>query len=238
MIPQHIAIVMDGNGRWAEKRKLPRLQGHKAGVDAVKTAIRCCLEKGIPFLSLFAFSSENWRRPQGEVAFLMELFLQSLEKELPVLHENQIGLRFLGDMQGLSIALQQCMRHAEEYTRNNQKLHVNIVINYGGRWDIVQATQHIAQKIVTKQLELEEIDEELVRDHLCTQGIPDPDLFIRTSGEQRLSNFFLMQLAYTELYFPACYWPDFDEKEFHKALQNFHRRERRYGKTHQQLTEG
>lgn len=235
ILPQHIAIVMDGNGRWAQSRGLSRVDGHCAGVDAVKTVIRCCMEKEIKALSLFAFSSENWLRPENEVEFLMQLFVRALGHEVEELHRYDVRLRFPGDKQALSKRLQEKMASAEKLTKNNKRLMLNIVVNYGGKWDIVQATKRIALDISTGKLAPSAINENLVAQFLSTADLPDPDLFIRTSGEQRISNFFLWQLAYTELYFTDIHWPDFNREEFEKALNSYRRRERRYGKTRQQL---
>lgn len=228
---------MDGNGRWAERRELSRFKGHQAGVEAVKTAIQCCLKHAIPILSLFAFSSENWSRPESEIAFLMELFLEALNKEVNELHEQSICLRFTGLKDKLSSSLQSHMEKAEALTAKNNRLILNIVINYGGRWDIVHAAKLIAKEVMAGNLSVNAIDESIVTNYLNTANLPDPDLFIRTSGEMRISNFFLWQLAYTELYFTETYWPDFTAEEFERALANFSQRERRYGKISQQLDE-
>ncbi|RMX01929.1 isoprenyl transferase [Legionella jordanis] len=238
ILPKHIAIVMDGNGRWALSRGLLRVEGHRAGVEAVKTVIRCCLETGIPILSLFAFSSENWSRPSNEVEFLMQLFIDALGHEVKELHQHGIRLRFTGDRNGLSQKLQEQMQAAEKLTAENNRLTLNVVVNYGGKWDIVQATKTIARQILAGQLKPEDIDESLISNALSTHDLPDPDLFIRTSGEQRISNFFLWQLAYTELHFTDIHWPDFNVEEFRKALDSFSQRERRYGKTSQQIGKG
>ncbi|KTD17339.1 polyprenyl diphosphate synthase [Legionella jordanis] len=229
---------MDGNGRWALSRGLLRVEGHRAGVEAVKTVIRCCLETGIPILSLFAFSSENWSRPSNEVEFLMQLFIDALGHEVKELHQHGIRLRFTGDRNGLSQKLQEQMQAAEKLTAENNRLTLNVVVNYGGKWDIVQATKTIARQILAGQLKPEDIDESLISNALSTHDLPDPDLFIRTSGEQRISNFFLWQLAYTELHFTDIHWPDFNVEEFRKALDSFSQRERRYGKTSQQIGKG
>jgi undecaprenyl diphosphate synthase len=227
--PQHIAVVMDGNGRWAERQGLPRIEGHKAGVDSVKKMIRHCMAKKIPYLSLFAFSSENWARPVEEVNFLMELFLESLRKELPELNEHGIRIRFTGDRSLLSSMLQTQMQEAEILTAANQQLVLNIVVNYGGKWDIVNAAKKIAQAVAEGKLALDEVNESHFASNLDTVGLPDPDLLIRTSGELRISNFFLWQLAYTELYFTEVSWPDFGEQELDLALDSFNRRKRRFG---------
>lgn len=226
---------MDGNGRWAENKGLLRIEGHRKGLAAVKTTVRCCLEHTIPMLSLFAFSSENWTRPESEVMFLMELFLEALKDEVKALHEQGVSLRFIGCRQGLSSTLQEKMQEAEGYTAVNNRLILNIVINYGGRWEIVNAAKDLVRDVLAKAISPEMITETSFAQYLSTRGIPDPDLFIRTSGEQRISNFFLWQLAYTELYFSPVYWPDFDAHEFSAALASFQGRERRYGKTSQQL---
>lgn len=228
-LPQHIAIVMDGNGRWAELRGLPRIEGHKAGVAAVKEMIRCCVEKKIACLSLFAFSSENWSRPIDEVNFLMELFVQALQKELAELNAHGVKMRFSGDREVLAPALQQQMNEAELLTGTNQQLTLNVVMNYGGKWDITNATKKICQAVANGDLRLDDINEQVFEQHLDTYSLPEPDLFIRTSGELRISNFFLWQLAYTELYFTEVHWPDFNAQELELALASFGRRKRRFG---------
>lgn len=228
-LPQHIAIVMDGNGRWAEKRGLARIEGHKAGVDSVKEIIRCCLEKKIKCLSLFAFSSENWSRPVAEVNFLMELFVEALKLELADLNQHGIQMRFTGDRSVLTQALQNEMHAAEELTRNNKQLILNIVVNYGGKWELVAAAKRMTQAVIQGDISLESINEMSFAQFLETEGLPEPDLFIRTSGELRISNFFLWQLAYTELYFTDVHWPDFHKDEFDRALASFSTRKRRFG---------
>lgn len=228
-LPKHIAIVMDGNGRWAEGRGLPRIEGHKAGVDAVRAMIRACLEKKIPCLSLFAFSSENWQRPSEEVNFLMGLFIEALKNELDELNQHGVQMRFTGDRTRLSELLQQQMVESEQLTKNNQKLILNIVVNYGGKWDLLTAAKKMTQAVLSGDLELSEINEEQFARFLDTSDLPEPDLFIRTSGELRISNFFLWQLAYTELYFTEVHWPDFGQKELERALESFGKRKRRFG---------
>lgn len=220
---------MDGNGRWAENRGLPRVEGHKAGLESVKKIINCCLEKKIPCLSLFAFSSENWSRPMAEVNFLMELFLEALRKEINDLNHHGIRVRFTGDRQPLSQVLQSQMRDAEVLTRDNQHLILNVVVNYGGKWDIVTAAKKMFHAVSENKLALEEINETVFTQFLDTNGLPEPDLFIRTSGELRISNFFLWQMAYTELYFTEVHWPDFNEQELELALASFRKRARRFG---------
>ncbi|OGV51873.1 MAG: di-trans,poly-cis-decaprenylcistransferase [Legionellales bacterium RIFCSPHIGHO2_12_FULL_42_9] len=236
-IPQHIAIIMDGNGRWAESRGLMRFEGHIAGIETVKTVIKSCLDTQIPVLSLFAFSSENWLRPPKEVHFLMQLFLETLQKEVQELNKRQICLHFTGDRQGLLPAIQEQMHYAEELTAGNQALTLNLALNYGGRWEIVRAARCIAEDVRAGNVEIDSINEQSFGQYLATRALPDPDLFIRTSGESRISNFFLWQLAYTELYFTPTLWPDFTKEEFEKALVSFQERERRYGQTSQQINE-
>ncbi|WP_058472455.1 polyprenyl diphosphate synthase [Legionella quateirensis] len=228
-LPQHIAIVMDGNGRWAENRGLARIEGHRAGVETVKKMIRSCLEKKIGCLSLFAFSSENWSRPIAEVNFLMELFVEALRKELAELNQHGIRIRFTGDREPLSPVLQKEMREAEFLTRDNQQLILNVVVNYGGKWDIVTAAKKMSRAVISGQVALDEINESNFAQFLDTDGLPEPDLFIRTSGELRISNFFLWQLAYTELYFTEVHWPDFNIEELELALESFSKRKRRFG---------
>ena len=221
---------MDGNGRWAESRGLARIEGHKAGVDSVKKMISGCLERKISCLSLFAFSSENWSRPIEEVNFLMELFIDALRKELAQLNQHGIRMCFTGDRSPLSTSLQKQMQEAEVLTKNNNQLILNIVVNYGGKWDLVHAAKKMAQAVVDGKLNLDECNEEIFGQFLDTACLPDPDLFIRTSGELRISNFFLWQLAYTELYFTDVHWPDFNESQLALALEAFSRRKRRFGR--------
>lgn len=234
-IPQHVAIIMDGNGRWAQERGLQRTDGHRAGVDAIKPILRACAEKGIKALSVWAFSLDNWARPVTEVEYLLQLFVSSLDKELTELHENGIRLKFLGDRSGLSDVLCQAMLSAEELTSTNNVTTLNVVINYTGRWDLLQATKKIAAEVAAGNIAVENISEENISSHLATASLPEPDLFIRTSGEKRISNFFLWQIAYTELYFTDTAWPDFSVGDFEKALASFSSRERRFGKTSEQL---
>lgn len=228
-LPKHIAIVMDGNGRWAESRGLPRIEGHKAGVESVKTITRSCIEKSITCLSLFAFSSENWRRPADEVNFLMDLFIAALQNELAELHQHDIQMRFTGDRSALSQKLQEQMIEAELLTKNNKALILNIVVNYGGKWDVLSAAKKMTQAVLDGALKIDEVDEEVFSQFLDTHDLPEPDLLIRTSGELRISNFFLWQLAYTELYFTQVHWPDFSKQELDLALASFSHRKRRFG---------
>ena len=228
---------MDGNGRWAENRGLPRSEGHCAGVDVVKTIVTACVEKKIKVLSVWAFGSENWARPAIEVDFLMQLFVQALTREIEALHQNGVCLRFTGRRDQLASALCEQMQLAETLTACNDQLILNVVINYGGKWDILQAAKALASRVADGEMSVDQIDEETFSQQLNARHLPDPDLFIRTGGEQRLSNFFLWQLAYTELYFSDVYWPDFTVAELEKALACFSARERRFGKTSRQLIE-
>lgn len=234
-LPRHVAIIMDGNGRWARKRLLPRVAGHQAGVDAVRGVVESCAKKGIAVLTLFAFSSENWRRPPSEVGLLMELFLQTLKREVKRLHANNVRLRVIGERSAFDPKLQQRIAEAEETTRNNTGLTVVIAANYGGRWDVAQAARNIARQVEAGQLTSAEITPELFDRHLSMSDLPEPDLFIRTGGEQRISNFLLWQLAYTELYFTDTLWPDFLGTAFDDALLSFSKRQRRFGRTGEQV---
>lgn len=234
-LPRHVAIIMDGNGRWARKRLLPRVAGHQAGVDAVRGVVESCAKKGIEVLTLFAFSSENWRRPPSEVGLLMELFLQTLKREVKRLHSNNVRLRVIGERSAFDPKLQQSIAEAEATTRNNTGLTVVIAANYGGRWDIAQAARTMAQQIEAGQLKSTDITPELIDRHVSMSDLPEPDLFIRTGGEQRVSNFLLWQLAYTELYFTDTLWPDFSAAVFDDALSSFSKRQRRFGRTGEQV---
>ena len=228
-LPQHIAIVMDGNGRWAKSRHLPRAIGHKKGINSTRRVVKLCGDYGIPFLTLFAFSTENWSRPAEEIDQLLTLMMNGLKKEVPELHKNGVKVHFVGDLSRFEPKLQQQIAIAQEHTKNNTRLTLSICINYGGRWDIVQAANAVIEKKWTKGQKFE-IDEHELAECLSLPDSPPPDLFIRTSGEQRISNFLLWQLAYTELYFTEKYWPDFNKAEFDKALQAFSKRQRRFGK--------
>ncbi|MDY6978244.1 MAG: isoprenyl transferase [Pseudomonadota bacterium] len=233
--PRHIAIIMDGNGRWAQKRHLPRFAGHKAGVEAVREVVKACGEKGVQVLTLFAFSSENWRRPQKEVGLLMDLFLTALEHEVNKLHKNKVQLRIIGDTSAFPDKIRRRIEQAETLTAGNHQLVLNIAANYGGKWDISQAVQQLANKVQQGELTPEQIDDEQIAAHLSMRDLPEPDLFIRTGGEQRISNFLIWQLAYTELYFTDVLWPDFDRNELEKALASFANRQRRFGRTGEQV---
>lgn len=224
---------MDGNGRWAERRGLPRIEGHQQGVQVVREMIEACVEIGVRYLSLFAFSHENWSRPQDEVHFLMELFVLALQKELPELIEKKIKVCFLGQREGLAEHLITQMQQATELTKEQAVLQLNIVLNYTGKWDILNATkQCLKEGLDPHQLNMHQFEK-----YLSTDGIPEPDLMIRTSGEQRISNFFLWQLAYTELYFTDTLWPDFNKQQLLQALEFYVSKERRFGQTSQQIRE-
>ena len=234
-LPRHIAIIMDGNGRWAKKRFLPRLAGHKAGVNAVREAVKFCAENQIEVLTLFAFSSENWRRPVIEVNHLMELFIRALEREANKLHKQNIQLRIIGDRSRFDEKLQKQMSNAENLTAGNTGLKLLIAANYGGQWDITEACRKLAAAVEQGKLQSCDITSELIQANLATADLPPPDLFIRTSGEQRISNFLMWQLSYAELYFTDVHWPDFDAEELKKAVAFFAHRERRFGYTSEQL---
>lgn len=230
-VPRHIAIIMDGNGRWAKRRLMPRVAGHRKGVEALRGVIRACAERGVSHLTVFAFSSENWRRPQEEVTLLMELFMRALENEVARLHENGIRFRVIGDLSGFSERIQTLIRDAEALTRDNTRLTFTVAANYGGRWDIVQAMK----KLMAAGVSPDEVDEAALAQKLSIADMPEPDLFIRTGGEQRISNFLLWQLAYTELYFTDALWPDFDPAALDEAIASYRTRERRFGRTSEQV---
>lgn len=233
--PRHIAIIMDGNGRWAQKRFMPRAIGHQAGVKAVRKIVEYCVKQEVEVLTLFAFSSENWRRPEEEVSLLMGLFMATLQREINKLDRNNIRLRFIGDRTAFSDKLQAKMAEGEAQTRDNTALTLVIAANYGGRWDMCQAFRTVTEKIAAGELKQQEINEQLINQHLSTADLPEPDLFIRTGGEQRVSNFLLWQLAYTELYFTPTLWPDFDQNSLDDAIKSFKSRQRRFGHTGEQL---
>jgi undecaprenyl diphosphate synthase len=234
-VPRHIAVIMDGNGRWAAARALPRPAGHRMGVRAVKQIVENCARRGVEVLTLFAFSSENWKRPKEEVSMLMSRFLQALDDEVAELHGNGIRLCFAGNLGQLSPPLRQRMQAAAELTAGNTSMTLVIAIAYGGRWDIALAARRLAQRCVAGELRVEEIDETRLGDELALAGLPDPDLLIRTGGEQRISNFLLWNLAYTELYFCDALWPDFDERELDAAIEHYGRRQRRFGLAPEQV---
>jgi len=231
-IPRHVAIIMDGNGRWAKQRYLPRIAGHKQGVESVRNAVRACGACGVEYLTLFAFSSENWRRPKEEVKFLMQLFVRALEEEVSKLHQNGVRLRIVGDRSRFDPKLTCLMHEAEEKTILNQKLTLTIAANYGGRWDILQALNRMTRAHPEKVGDYSESD---LAPYLSLHDAPEPDLFIRTGGETRVSNFLLWQLAYTELYFTDTLWPDFDAAALNAAILSYQQRERRFGRTSEQL---
>ncbi|ROR32218.1 polyprenyl diphosphate synthase [Inmirania thermothiophila] len=233
-LPRHIAIVMDGNGRWAQRRGLPRTAGHRAGVEAVRRTVEGCRRRGIAVLTLFAFSSENWRRPRAEVRVLMDLFTQTLGSEVARLHEHGIRVRFVGERRDFGPALHRRMAEAEELTRDNRAMDLVLAVGYGGRWDIAQAARRIAAEAADGRLDPSAVDEEAVAGRLSLAGLPDPDLFIRTGGERRISNFLLWHLAYTELHFTDTLWPDFDEGDLEAALADYAGRQRRFGRTGEQ----
>lgn len=228
-LPQHIAIVMDGNGRWAAARGLPRVSGHVAGVHSLRRTVASCLHYCIPALTVFAFSSENWRRPLAEVTALQKLFLRSLKKEIAQLHELGVRVQFIGDFSPFTQGMRDEMKKAEALTSNNQQLTFVLAFNYGGRWDILQASKKMAEDVVQQKVMLHDIDEHKFSHYLALADLPQPDLFIRTSGECRISNFLLWQIAYAELYFSDVFWPDFSEQDFEYALDAFAKRERRFG---------
>jgi undecaprenyl diphosphate synthase len=225
-IPVHVAIIMDGNGRWARARGLPRMAGHRAGVENLRRVIEACVEFGIQYLTVYAFSTENWARPPDEVQGLMRIFEEVIDRELQELHDQGVQLRHLGRLEKLSPSFREKVLHAIDHTRGNSRLVLNIAFNYGGRDEIVNAIQCMMREGVKP----EEVNEALVCSHLFTAGMPDPDLIIRTSGEMRGSNFLLWQGSYSEWYFPAVYWPDFDKEQLRLALEEFNRRDRRYGR--------
>ena len=229
-LPQHVAVIMDGNGRWAKQKGLPRIEGHRRGANALKEMLRYCKDLGIETLTAYAFSTENWGRPTGEVNFLMALFERLLQKELKEMEAEEVCINFIGDLTPLPQSLQQEMRHSMERTKNNQGVFFNVAINYGSRHEMIKACRTIAQKVQRGELPPEAIDEDTIAQHLYTSASSDPDLLIRTSGEMRLSNFMLWQLAYTEIYVTDTLWPDFDSKQFDLALESFLQRDRRFGK--------
>lgn len=237
-LPVHVAVIMDGNGRWARRRALPRVAGHRKGAETVRRLITACARKQIPYLTLFAFSSENWSRPPAEVQRLMELFLNALDKDVRELHENGVRFRVIGDRSELDPEIVTRIEEGEALTRNNTRLVLSVAINYGGRADIVQACRRIATACIEGQLSPTDIDVDTVAASLYTAGMPEPDLFIRSGGERRISNFLLWQLAYTELYFSDVLWPDFDEAEFDRALDFYAGRQRRFGRTGEQVEAG
>lgn len=229
-LPRHVAVIMDGNGRWAKQQGLPRIMGHRRGVDALKDLLRCCKDWGIEALTAYAFSTENWGRPLEEVDFLMTLFERVLRQELREMMEENVQIRFVGNLNSLPSSLQAEIERSMSETKENQGIKFTVATNYGGREEILQACRAIANQVKQGTLNPEEIDGSLFEKHLYTAGICDPDLLIRTSGEMRISNFLLWQMAYAEIYITQTLWPDFDRKEFHQALSAYQRRDRRFGK--------
>jgi undecaprenyl diphosphate synthase len=227
-VPRHIAIIMDGNGRWARARMLPRIAGHRRGLESVRATVENCADRGVQYLTLFAFSSENWRRPQEEVALLMQLFQVALTSEVERMHKNGVRLRVVGDTERFGAKIQRLIEQGERLTADNRRLTVTIAANYGGRWDLLQAINKVKER---------PIDEAALAQHLAMSYAPEPDLFIRTGGEQRISNFLLWQLAYTELYFTETLWPDFDGAALDEAIASYRSRERRFGRTSEQVSE-
>lgn len=234
-VPRHVAVIMDGNGRWAKKRHLPRVAGHRRGAEAVRATVRACAERGVQFLTVFAFSSENWRRPPEEVSFLMDLFVSALEQEVARLHENGIRFRVIGDLTPFSAKIRSLISDAEVLTRDNQRLTLTVAANYGGRWDLLQAFKCMSAEHPEAT---QTFTEEDLTPYLAMNYAPEPDLFIRTGGEQRISNFLLWQLAYAELYFTDTLWPDFDATALDQAIAWYQGRERRFGRTSEQLQAG
>lgn len=234
-IPKHIAIIMDGNGRWAKKRGLPRAAGHKRGVDTVRNIVETCTQLGVKFLTLYTFSTENWKRPQEEVSVLMRLLLRSLKDRTNELHENDIKLTTIGDISALPVEVQNQLLEDIEKTKNNKKMVLNLALSYSGRWEILRAINNISKEVGGGKIKAGEIDEKIFSDYLTTRNMPDPDLVIRTSGEFRVSNFLLWQIAYSEFYITDVYWPEFNREHLYDAIRNFQKRERRFGKVSEQL---
>lgn len=235
IVPTHVAVIMDGNGRWAEARTLPRHAGHRSGVKSVRETVETAARRGVSYLTLFAFSSENWQRPAEEVSGLMKLFLEALQREVDDLHRNNVRLTFIGAREQLQAGLIRKIAAAEEQTRNNSGLNLIIAVAYGGRWDIVTAARNLAARVLNQELSVADIDDEKLGGELALAGVPDPDLLIRTGGEQRVSNFLLWNLAYAELWFCDCLWPEFGERQFDEALSYYASRQRRYGNTGNQV---
>jgi undecaprenyl diphosphate synthase len=230
LLPLHVAVIMDGNGRWAKSRNLPRIAGHRQGVRTLKEILRCCKDWGIQALTVYAFSTENWGRPFEEVEFLMRLFERSLRRELAEMHFEGVRISFIGDLSVLPKSLQAQIDRAMTETAQNQAVHFNIAVNYGSRHEIIKACRDIAEKVEKGEINSTDIDEKLFSQQLYTAGLPEPDLLIRTSGEMRLSNFLLWQMAYTEMYFSDILFPDFNQVAFHQALLSYQKRDRRFGK--------
>jgi len=234
-LPQHIAIIMDGNGRWAKQQGQHRIFGHEQGVKSVRTTVEAAVEIGIKYLTIYAFSTENWNRPKEEVIALMELLVRTISGEVPDLHKNGVRLQAIGDLNSLPKDCYNELMEGIEKTKNNNKLTLIIALSYSSKWEMVNAIKQIAQKVQDKKINIDEINEELISSHLNTVNIPDPELMIRTSGEHRISNFLLWQLAYAEFYFTEKLWPDFDKEDLYEAIIDYQNRERRFGKISEQL---
>lgn len=234
-LPGHIAIIMDGNGRWANERGLPRAAGHKAGIKTLRDIVKYCAGENVQVLTVYAFSSENWRRPEKEVGFLMELFVMALEDEINELHQNQVNIRFIGDLSRFPAKLQNSIDSSIALTSENTGLKLRVAANYGGQWDITQASKKIAAAVQAGEVSISDVDEELFASHLSMSELPDPDLFIRTGGEKRISNYLLWQLAYTEMYFTDIFWPDFSPDKLQEACAWYSGRQRRFGRISEQV---
>ncbi len=234
-IPKHIAIIMDGNGRWAKKRSLPRVAGHKRGVDTVEEIVEACAEIGVKYLTLYTFSTENWKRPKDEVSTLMRLLLNSLRDKVNELNKNNIRLTTIGDTDSLPTEVQKQLNSSIEQTKKNNKMVLNLALSYSGRWELLEAIKKIAKYTSKGQLKIDDIDENLISKQLTTKNMPDPELVIRTSGEFRVSNFLLWQIAYSEFIITETFWPDFSRNDLYKAIQEFQKRERRFGKVSEQI---
>ncbi len=235
--PEHVAIIMDGNGRWAKQRGLPRAAGHRAGIKALRNIVEYCSDHAIQALTVYAFSSENWRRPPKEVGLLMELFVSALDEQIAELHRNGVNVRFIGDISRFPTKLQASIDSAHAMTGNNTGLQLRVAANYGGRWDITHALQLIVERVQGGEIKVSDIDEGLIGSTLELADLPEPDLFIRTGGERRISNYLLWQLAYTEMYFSDIYWPDFSVEKFQEACEWFENRQRRFGRTSEQVAD-
>jgi undecaprenyl diphosphate synthase len=234
-VPQHVAVIMDGNGRWAKQRGEKRLVGHQHGVDAVRRTVEACIDAGVKYLTVYAFSMENWARPKEEVDGLMELMVEAITAEIANLQEQDVRMAVIGDMNKMPLKVRKKLQESIDNTSSNKGLCFVLALNYGSRWEMLEATKSLAQQVKDGALAIDDIDEELFANNLNTSGIPDPDLLIRTSGESRLSNFLLWQLAYTEFYFIDKFWPDFQKEDLYLAIYNYQKRERRFGKTSEQL---